>query len=199
MNVAILTTVSSGTPWASIVMPGRLEYCIRHGYAMVCLSCDYHAAHTEGTEAVLHLLKRYDLVWALGADCLITNHTLRIEDVAQLGPHMSICEEGLGDHALVNGDSIVWRSTPGSVSLLDEILVAEPEWRRMTFTIQDWLMAHRERLADRMTILPKRTCNSVHYGEVNHWHPGDFVYHPCGAAVEERIAALQYMQEHVVR
>jgi len=198
MSVAILTSVSDGTPWAEIVMPGRLRYCIRHGYAMVCLACDYYAAHIECLLQVRHLLQRFDLVWSLGSDCLITNHTLRIEELACLGPHMSICEEGIGTHALVNGDSVVWRATGESIALLDEMIAAEPEWRQMTFSQQQWLMVHRERLGNRMTIMPRTACNSVHHGEICHWQHGHFVYHPCGAEPKSRCEALRFVSQQVI-
>ena len=199
MKVAIVTTVSRRTPWADIVLPGRVTYCIRHGYSQITVACDYEAAHTELLHLTKHLLGRFDLVWMLGADCLITNHTLRIEEVPGLGPHMSICEEGLGTHALVNGDAMVWRATDGSVSLIDEILAAEAEWRQMTFLIQDWLGHHKGRLADRMTVMHSRAFNSVHNGDTLNWKPGDFVYHPCGAPPVTRCEALQIMSARVVR
>ena len=198
MKVAILTNVSDGTPWAEIVMPGRLRYCIRHGYAMVCLACDYYAAQMEALLTIKHLLQRFDLVWSLGADCLITNHTLRIEGLDCLGPHMSICEEGLGPHVLVNGDSIVWRATDQSIALLDEVIAAEPEWRQMAFSQQQWLMVHRERIGDRMTIMPRTACNSVHYGDICHWQHGHFVYHPCGAETTSRCEALRLVSQKVI-
>lgn len=199
MSVAIITSVSTGTPWAEIVMPGRLQYCIRHGYTQVLLASDYYAAHTAMIRATRHLLEQHDLVWMLGADCLITNHTLRIEEIADLGPHMSICEEGLGMHALVNADSIVWRATSGSVSLLEDLLSNEAEWREMPYGVQDWLGSHRAAIGDRMKIMPKRTFNSCHNGYTMHWNFGDFVYHPCGAEAGERCEALRIMCERVVR
>jgi uncharacterized protein YuzB (UPF0349 family) len=198
MKVAILTNVSDGTPWADIVMPGRLRYCIRHGYAMVCLACSYRSSHMEVVLAVKHLLERFDLVWSLGADCLITNHTMRIEEVGCLGPHMSICEEGLGPHALVNGDSIVWRATKETIELIDEMVAAEAEWSQMQFWQQQWLMIHCERLSHCMTIAPKRAFNSVHLGNTNHWQHGDFVYHPCGNSPDIRCNLIREHLERVV-
>jgi hypothetical protein len=47
-----------------------------------------------------------------------------------------------------------------------------------------------------MTIAPKRTFNSVHLGQTNHWQHGDFVYHPCGNPPDIRYESIR---EHLGR
>jgi|LakMenEpi03Aug12_release.lakeMendotaPanAssembly.Ray.scaffolds.fasta_scaffold10880_11 hypothetical protein len=195
MSVAIFTSAGVGTPWAELTVANRLAYCVRHDYTMVW-RCEAYSQALSNFWRIGQLLEHHDLVWTLDADCVITNLTTRIEDVPDLGPHMTICEEGIGAHALVNGGSIVWRATQGTHSLLDEIVAAENEWRSMEWNVQQWLMKHRERLADRMTIAPKRAFNSVHLGQTNHWQHGDLVYHPCGNPPDIR---CELIREHLGR
>lgn len=198
VKVALVTSVSAGTPWAEITMPGRLEYCIRHGYTNV-IYCESYADAVGGYGRLLPLLDAHDLVWTLDADCLITDHTKRIEDVPDLGPHVSICEEGIGPHALVNGGSIVWRATHGTRSLLHEILEAGPEWETLTYSLQQWLMIHHARLADRLKVCDKHAFNGAAHANVCVWREGDLVYHPCGDAPELRCDKLRQRLASVVR
>jgi hypothetical protein len=136
------------------------------------------------------LLEKYSLVWCLDVDCLITDLRQRIEDVPGLGPHASICEEGVFDAVPLNGGSVVWKSTDGTRSLVDEIVSAEPEWRGFSHNIQQWLAMHLDRLKDRLTVCHKRAFNGVHHHGMKVWEPGDFVYHPCGMSAGARCAML---------
>ena len=198
MKIAIHTSASQNTPWIKTTISNRLEYCLRHNYSMI-LNCESYEQALDGFGKLNYLLGQYDLIWTLDADCLITDLTKKIEEIPELGPHVSICEEGLGPHALVNGGSMVWKSTKQSHELINEIIESKPEWESLTFNIQDWFMKHRARLSYRLTICPKRTFNSVHHGDIVLWEPGDFVYHPCGLPTEERCKVLQIMKEQVIR
>jgi hypothetical protein len=198
MNICILGTASDGTPWADITLPNRAEYCRRHGYTMSVLHAAYDKAIIESLRQVSVLLGLFDVVWMLGIDCLITDMTQRIECVPDLGEHVTVCEEGLGSHSILNADSIVWRATDESRALASEMIAAEPEWRRMDFVAQDWLMFNSGRL-DCLDILPIRTLQSVHHLETCHWQPGDFVYHPCGAPREQRCEMLREKLSEVRR
>lgn len=198
MRVAVVTSASKGTPWAEITLPNRLEYCVRHDYTMI-VQCEPYQQALDGFGRLHSLLQLFDLVWTLDADCLITDLTRRIEDMRELGPHVSICEEGIGPHALVNGGSIVWRATHLSLALVNEIVESQPEWMPLEFNVQQWLMRHHERLADRLTICHTRAFNGVEHGKTKVWQHGDFVYHPCGAPAAIRCRMLRDHLQHVVR
>lgn len=197
-RVVVTSSASANTPWAAFTAANRLEYCARHGYDMH-VRCQPYDQSLEQYGRLLELLDVYDLVWGLDIDALITNQTIRIEDVPGLGPHASICEEGLGDLVLINAGSMVWRSTDLSRQLVAEIVASKPEWQRLEFNIQSWLEKHRERLSDRLTICPKRAFNSAHHDKTCVWEPGDFVYHPCGNDAPIRCAMLQEKLAEVVR
>jgi len=197
-RVAIVTSVSEGTPWASIVMPSRLEYGIRHGCTIVALPGTYPACAVESLSLTRLLLESYDLVWTLGADCLITNHAVCIADVAELGPHMTICEELIGPHTLFNADSIVWKATAETRRLLDYLANRPAEWIDSPFMLQCWLRDNMHSLAGVVTVAHARAFNSVDCGKC-FWKPGDLVYHPCGAPTQQRCDALRNRLEDIVR
>jgi hypothetical protein len=196
MKIALCISASQNTPWIKITVSNYLEYCIRHNYTII-LNCEPYEQALNEFGKLKYLLNQYDLVWTLDADCLITNLTKKIEEIPELGPHVSICEEGLGSHALINAGSIVWKSTQQSRELIDEIVACKSDWQSMPYNIQDWLMRNHQRLSDRLKICPKRTLNSVHHGDNNFWKPGDFVYHPCGTPTDLRCKNLQTMSERV--
>jgi hypothetical protein len=198
MQIAILNSASVGTPWAQIILPNRLEYCIRHNYTMITCCESYNQALDKFGK--LHqLLDQYDLVWTLDSDCLITDLTKKIEELSCLGPNVSICLEGLGDHALINAGSIVWKSTKLSHDLIDEIVNSQSEWKLLPYNIQDWLMKNHTRLRDVLTICPQRAFNSVHHDEKMIWQKGDFVYHPCGMPIDTRCGRLENMLSKVIK
>jgi hypothetical protein len=198
MKVALVSSCSVRTPWSGITLPNRLEYCLRHNYTMAW-TCESYQEALNCWARVLTLLECYDLVWTIDADCLITDMTKRIDELPELGPHASICEQGLGAHILVNGGSIVWRASEGSRSLLREIIDRQSEWVGLEYNLQQWFMQHHERLADRLTICHKRAFNSCDWGGTSIWQPGDFVYHPCGAPERQRMQMLNDHLKSVVR
>jgi hypothetical protein len=197
-HVAIVTSVSEGTPWASIVMPSRLEYGIRHNATIISIPGKYPQCVVEVLSLARSLLEFFDLVWTLGADCLITNHTVSIGDVPELGPHMTICEELLGSHTTVNADSIVWRATDETKRLLDYLVTHSDEWLDSPFMLQCWIRDNRQSLADVVTVAHARAFNSVDHGKC-FWEPGDLVYHPCGAPTHQRCEALRHRLQDIVR
>lgn len=198
MKIAIFNSASIGTPWAQIVLPNRLEYCVRHNYTMIT-SCEPYEQSLDEFKKLHKILDQYDVVWTLDSDCLITDLRIKIQDISCLGPNVSICREGLGDHALVNAGSIVWKSTQLSHDLIDEIVASQPEWKVFPFNIQDWLMKHHLRLSDKLTICEQRAFNSVHHAHIMIWQPGDFVYHPCGMPSDTRCEYLKDMLKKVKR
>lgn len=198
MNICIVTSVSEGTPWASITLPNRLAYCLRHGYAMLAYCEPYGLAVKDGLPRVRRLLDEFDLVWTLDADCLVTDLRQRIEAVPGLGSHASICREGLFDNVPINGGSIVWRNTAATRELIDQILAAEPEWRAYSHNVQQWLAMRLDLLAGKLAVCDSRNFNGVHHHNQCVWQPGDFVYHPCGMPPGPRCELLRSRLQDVV-
>lgn len=204
--IAITVSASAGTPWAKVTVPNTAEYCLRHGYSLVVFNETYGEALASQNQ-IINLLDRFDLVWATDADVLITNHAKRIEDVPGLGPHCSVCEEGMPWLAWnrLNCGSMVYRSTDKSRDFLAAVRDAEPEWRsnpRYPFVSQSWIADHADSFGDGVTILPPRAFNSVaweQHGGGTTWEPGDLVYHPCCHPYGRREEILRNKLAEVVR
>ena len=199
MRVALFVSVSENiADLAKLTMPHKLAYCLRHGYSLVVDNRPYAEALASVGD-IARLLDVYDLVWALDADAVITDQSQRIEQLPCLGPHMTVCEEGIVEWNYMNCGSVVWRNTQRSKDLCHEIQAAEAEWRPMPCVWQTWLWKHLERLDDAVTVAPLRAFNScewTHPGGGNgepgtHWQPGDFVWHPCGVfPMDERLVRI---------
>lgn len=198
MKIALVTSASSNTPWINITISNHLEYCVRHNYTMI-VYCESYSEAMENFGRLDSLLNDYDLIWTIDADCLITDLTKKIEEIPELGPNVSICEEGLGPHTLINGGSMVWKNTLETHELIQEIISFKSEWISLTFNIQDWLMTHHQRLSNKLKICPLRTFNSVHHNDNKIWLAGDFVYHPCGAPADLRCQMLNDMKNQIIR
>lgn len=195
MRVLLFTSVSSKIAGiAGLTIPNKSAYCMRHGYSLVIDNRPYEEA-VAATRDLARLLDTYDLVWSLDADAVITDMHQRIEELACLGPHATVCEEGIVPWNVINCGSMVWRSTDATKQLLHAIAGSRSEWAGMPCIWQTWLQVHRGSLGDALTVAPLRAFNSCVWNKPgggegepgSHWQPGDFVYHPCGVfPLEER-------------
>ena len=205
MRVCVFTNVGD-TPWSFATVPSNAEYCLRHGYSLDVRRMAYDEA-LASQDVILDLLGTFDLVWAIDADCLITNHRQRIEEVPGLGYGATVCEEGMPwlSWNRLNCGSVVWRSTAGSRRLLRAMRDARGDWldrARYPFWTQSWLAEQAERFADCLTILPPRAFNSVAWtqdGGGTTWQRGDLVYHPCCYPPEARFGVLAHKLQEVIR
>ena len=100
MNVAILTTISKGTPWAEQTIPNTIKYCKKHGYSLFIINAPYHEV-LEISRLAIPLLDAFNFVWCIDSDVVITNHDIKIEDL-QVGKGLNICHEGLWDGVKYN-------------------------------------------------------------------------------------------------
>lgn len=202
MTACLVTSVSSSTPWAAVTLPNRVEYCLRHGYTLHVANESYEHAVAHGHSLLLDLLARHDLVWALDADCLITDMRQRIEDVPDLGRHVTVCAEGITPETKINGGSVVWRDTDLAFALLMASEKCVPTWRQCRYGWQTWIGERLDELAHVVTVLPPTAFNAVEWswgGGGSYWRPGDFVFHPCGLPHGERSARLREMLSEVIR
>lgn len=183
MKVAIVTSVSSKiAAYASLTTPNKAEYCLRHGYSLVVDNAPYEKAVTD-VAWITSLFDRYDLLWTLDADAVITNMAVPIHTLDCLGPHVTACEEGIVDWNRVNCGSVVWRNTPECRAVLEEITANPSAWKSLSCGWQTWIADRPE-----LTVAPLRSFNSCAWNRPggsegvagSHWRPGDFVFHPCG-------------------
>lgn len=203
MNVAIVTSVSGRiAAYASLTTPNKAEYCLRHGYSLVVDNASYEDSMPK-VAWLISLFERYELLWVLDADAVVTNMTIPIHTLDCLGPHVTACEEGIVPWNRVNCGSIVWRNTPECWAVLEEISLKPERWRGLPCGWQTWIASRPE-----LTVAPLRAFNSCEWTHPGgsagvpgtHWHPGDLVYHPCGVYPQEvRTEAVRKAIEMVQR
>jgi hypothetical protein len=208
MSVAVVTSVSADiASLAAITVPNKLEYCVRHGYTLIADNQPYSEA-VRNTHLLCHYLDRFDFVWALDCDAIVTDMAQRIESLPCIGPHVTVCEEGIVEWNRINCGSVVWRNTPETRRLLHEIASKVDEWQGLPCGWQTWLGNLRTEPGDLLTVAPLRAFNSCVWNRPanakdeigGHWQPGDFVYHPCGVyPMAERIEWLRNALREVRR
>jgi hypothetical protein len=208
MSVALVTSVSANiADLAAITVPNKLEYCLRHGYTLICDNQPYDQAVAR-VDLLCHYLDRFDMVWTLDCDAVITDIGQPIHELACLGPHVTVCEEGIVSWNRLNCGSMVWRNTTKARVLLQTISEDRDRWAGLTCGWQTLLGEFAAVGVDVLTVAPLRAFNSCVWNrpanerdEVgSHWQPGDFVYHPCGVfPMEERIEWLKRILTQVRR
>ena len=208
MSVALVTSVSANiADLAAITVPNKLEYCLRQGYTLICDNQPYDQAAAR-VDLLCHYLDRFDLVWTLDCDAVITDIRQPIHELACLGPHVTVCEEGIVHWNRVNCGSMVWRNTTKARVLLQTIAEDRDRWAGLACGWQTLLGEFASVGVDVLTVAPLRAFNSCVWNrpanernEVSgHWQPGDFVYHPCGVfPMEERTEWLKRILTQVRR
>lgn len=189
MRAAVITSVSGNiSELASVTVPNKLEYCLRHGYSLIADNQPYKHAVRRVRDVILPLLDEYELVWALDCDAVVTDMTTPFHTLPCLGPGATVCEEGIVAWNRLNCGSVIWRSGWRSTWLLERLEESAPEWLPMPCVWQTWLGEHAGRLGDSLTVAPLRAFNSCAWSHPagvagdsgSHWEFGDFVFHPCG-------------------
>jgi hypothetical protein len=193
VSVAIITSVSENIrDVATLTLPNKAEYCLRHGYSLVADNQPYETAAGR-TDLLCHYLDRFDLIWTLDADTILTNMAVPIHSLACLGPHVTVCEEGIVAWNRLNCGSMVWRNTTKARRLLQRIADDRDRWAGLACGWQTLLGTNADALGDVLTVAPLRSFNSCvwnrpanSHDEIGgHWQAGDLVYHPCGVFPRE--------------
>lgn len=210
MRIALFTQMSPEiNTMAGLTVPNKYEYCSRHGYSLIVNNQPYDDI-VAGMDQLINLLNIYDILWTLDSDLLITNMTMKIEQLDCLGPHMTVCEEGIVPWNKINCGSMVWKNTEKSKGLLKAISENKKSWDIKGWCgWQTWLWTIREQLGDTMTVAPVSSFNSCTWnnpggnlGEPGtNWKPGDFVCHACGVFPYEPVRRqyLELIEEEIVR
>ena len=188
MRIAIFTNVSKEIEdMSSLTMPNKLEYCLRHNYSLIMNDQPYNDIMVK-MNTLIPLLGNYDILWYMDSDIIITDMTKKIEDLDCLGPHITVCEEGIVPWNHINCGSIIFRNTNNSKAILQGITDNEKDWKPLICQWQTWLYAIKDNTGDTLTIAPLRSFNSCVWNKPgngpglpgSHWQEGDFVCHPCG-------------------
>lgn len=176
----------------------KLQYCFRHEYSFLLDSQNYKEA-INSINKLICLFDKYDLIWSLDMDTVITNMTYKIDELTCLGNDTTVCfERSFG----INCGSIIYKNTENTRWLLNTIVEYKHEWEKLPLGWQDWLVLNFKKVQHALTVAPLRSFNSCalpdFYGgpENADWEPGDFVYHACGTK-DKQIPLLNYALQHV--
>jgi hypothetical protein len=202
-RIAMITSVSSNiAELATLTMPNKLEYCLKHDYTLIIQNQKYEDA-VDRTHALIHLFDEYDLVWALDADAIITNMNVPIHTLECLGNNITVCEEGMVYWNRINCGSIVMKNTLETKTLLQLISVTKDQWKPLPASWQSWLGINAEIFSNMLTIAPIGSFNSIEWNlpassaiwgpPGNHWKSGHLVYHPCSIYPKEE--RLNYIKD----
>jgi hypothetical protein len=208
LKVGIVTSVSDKiADLAAVTVPNKLEYCFRHGYSLVIDNQPYEQA-TANMHLLLPYLSRFDLVWCLDCDALITNMTQPIHTLPGLGRHVTVCKEEIVNWNTINCGSVVYRATPSSRWVLKQVAQTYPVWTSFACGWQTWLGGIAQLYPHVVTVAPPRAFNSCVWNRPanardeigGYWQEGDLVYHPCGVfPPEERLKWITNILPRVIR
>lgn len=192
MKVIVATSTSAKiADYASLTVPHTAAYCLRHGYSHMVINESYEEAAGR-TDRLADLFGMgFDLVWSIDADCVITDMAKKIHTLDCLGPHITVCEEGIVEWNRINCGSVVWRKTSCTEKVLRDIASEQRLWRHLPCGWQTLIqMDHGPEWESNrvVTVAPLRSFNSCAWNQPggavgpagSHWQPGDFVFHPCG-------------------
>lgn len=202
MTVVVVASVSSKiADLAMLTTPNKVEYCLRHGYSLLVENRPYDDAIRGFADVMLPLLDRFDLVWALDADAVITDLSRPVHELGCLGPGMTVCEEGIVEWNRVNCGSVIMRAGQKSRTLLRRMSAEIDLWIGLPCQWQTWIGNVAKEPGDLVTVAPLRAFNSCEWTRPggggfeapgSHWTPGDLVYHPCSVFPHDaRLAAIK--------
>jgi len=209
-KIALLTLHTTAyQPLADLTMPGKQEYCERHGYTLVTSQMLPQYDPQKGLSrfaATLALLQQgYHVLWT-ECDVMITNHRIRIED--RLFNHDFVASadiNGLNYGVYLAANTMLTQQFFFALcGGPQRVLYHEkPEQESMTRLI------YRHPYQHFATMLPQRALNAYAQAHVERqrypfyesgiWQPGDWMLHLTRDPMETRIALAHEHGTHVWR
>ena len=166
----------------------------------------------ERTELIIELLEsgKYDWIHACGCDTMITNFTIKLEDIADNDYDFVIATDCYN----INNDSMLIRNTPLAIGWLKQVVSLREEYATAKWLDQSAMIDTIGVMGNRIKIVPQRELNSYNYdldpmephiykkdllGNDGQWAPGDFLIHWPAVPVAQRIVMAQDMLSKVVK
>lgn len=218
MKFALVTAHNAAyQPLADITWDQNKKlYAERHGYDAITLTeFKYPLKYIsfERTELIIKLLEsgQYDWIHACGADTMITNFNIRLEDLADDDYDFVIATDCYN----INNDSFLARNTPTTIAWLQHVCDIREQYGDAKWLDQSAMMDTIGMMGDRIKIVPQRELNSYNYdlypglvphiykkdllGNDGQWQSGDFLIHWPAVPNDQRIAMAQQMLTQVVK
>jgi len=208
-RIALLTLHDEGyQPLADVTMPGKQEYCDRHGYVLVTAK-DFPHIDPKNTwlrlPCTLELLEAgFDAVMWIDCDVMIMNHEIRVED--RLQEHKLVIS---ADFNGVCAGTYIAAKHPQTIQYFFVLANTGPKISYEYNMREQGAMAmllYRHPYLDLATILPQRSMNSYAERYVKGirqpthdgiWQPGDWMIHFVAGPLSHRIPLAQAYLAHV--
>jgi hypothetical protein len=215
MNFAIITAHTPDyQPLADLTWnQNKVPYCERYGYDAIAKTDNFKYDPSnigfDRTELMIELLEsgKYDWVYAVGCDTMITNFNKKLEDLVDNDYHFIIAV----DCNNINNDSYMARATPECIAWLKHIVSLQPKYGTHHWREQQAMIDNIDGIEQYMKIVPQRYFNSYNndlyphqsrfdlLGNDGTWQPGDFLIHWPARGVHERIQLAQEMLPKVIK
>ncbi len=196
----------------------KKEYCSLHKYDLLHEEGNFVIAHSgfEKIRFVLETLKtkKYEWVFWLGCDTLITNFKIKIEDRVDDKYHFIICSDS---NFLVNSDSFLIKSSEEGISFFQAVLDSYEEFIKDGYAEQAAIISllKQEKFSKLTKIIPQRNLNAYNYcmyphlpsmnsrrdffGNDGNLKKGDFILHWPGMSMENRMLSAKHYSKQIVK
>jgi len=189
--------------------PSKEDYCKTHGYDFYLKDNNFDYSeriHFERIDIFLNKINDYDWIWYLDADCMIMNHTIRLENLIDDNYDVIISRVSNKEQNIqINNGSILIKRSEWSINFLKYISSCKQYfthcWASQQAIIDYINITHIEEAKKHIKLVHPRFFNSYYH----QWYPdqsfqmGDFVLHPAGSSNSYREILINEMKDKIIK
>ena len=195
------------------------KYCDKHGYDLIVRTTDFMMPKSqmgyEKIDLILSVLKtnQHDLIFWRGVDTMITNFTIKLNEIVELDNFFIIAADVHG----INADSFLIKNCQQSIEFFEEILRDRFNYIDEQHAFK--MLQHKYNIK----VIPQKYINSYDYslycsyepfnhngyqteceagvdifGQTGQWSIGDFMIHWPGITLDKRIQLANEYLDKVV-
>ncbi len=189
-----------------LTLKNKTDYCQKHGYDFLrFLGVNKEVSKEIWWDKIkwLHdeVLPKYEYVVAQGADTLIMNYNIRIED--WIDPQYDwVISRDCHD---LNADMILIKNSKWSLDYLDFIYSQYENYRHDSWNEQRCIIDSYQKHIDHIKVIPQQSFNSYWYPYYNrnanhegNFKDGDWILHLPGLHNNKRLEEMQKWMEKVI-
>lgn len=216
MNICVTSiNFNNYTVLSNLTWPNKVEYAERHGYSSFHKKDRFYGGGLclgfEKIGYIRDLLDdpAIDWVFFLGCDTLITNMTVKLEDIIEKygKTHSFIVGADVNG---INMDAFLVKNDKNGKEIMKRVWDARHELNGVWCYEQKWFWDNHKNYTEIIKVVPQRTFNSYDYklykhnfidktGSDGRWIPGDFVIHWPGLDLDKRLIQYENYKEQIVR
>ena len=208
MNIALINLYDDNyQSMADLTTPIKTAYCEKHGYKFFEKINGFIPNITVGYQKCFWLadlmLEHPEIEWFLhlGTDCLITNHSIKLESFIDNDYHFMVTKDDTG----INGENFFIRNTPEGREYIENLKQIHPVWNTEEGNMRD---DEKNPKWNKITkYLSQSTINSYDHQWYPHkkstdqlggklgWEKGSFVLHAITGLLPGRAANEPFVYE----